>query len=324
MSYDSPYPDFSWSHSRDRALTECARAYYWRYYGSHQGWQSDAPLEARLTYALKQLTSFPMIVGTAVHECARSCAEAVHRGTARPSFEVMLAHVSNALNQAVIGSHHRTRFLRDPKRVVMLRDAWYSGRTDGSGLASAVAKARLCLRALEGSPVWEDVERCDPGRIVVSDSPEAFVHEGWPIYAGPDLVYRPGGGRVVILDWKTGDDSDAELQIPLYALYCRTVLGLRFREGDWFGRVVNLATGSDTTHEISRFDLVSAAERVRTSVGAMHSLLTDPDRNAPRPIAEFPLPDEERRRGCQFCPFYALCAEELERRAFTAADYLAA
>jgi hypothetical protein len=148
----------------------------------------------------------------------------------------------------------------------MLRDAWYSGRADSAGLAAAVAKARICLRALEGSRVWQELEACPTERIVVPTRPEAFVHEGWPIYAGPDLVYCPDDQRVVILDWKTGDDSDAELQIPLYALYCRSVLGLRFREEAWFGRVVNLATGDDTTREITRYDLMLAAERVRHSV----------------------------------------------------------
>lgn len=311
MYTDTLYPDFSWSHSRDRALSECTRAYFWRYYGSHRGWEQGAPESARLAYALKQLTTFPMIVGTTVHECARDFAAAVRNGTARPMFEVMLARVSDALNRAVLGSHHRGLFLRDPKRVVMLRDAWYAGRADASGLAPALTKARVCLRALESSAVWDELAQCQPEWITVPDGPEAFVHEGWPIYAGPDLIYRPDGRRVVILDWKTGDDSDVELQIPLYALYCRTVLGLPFRDEEWFGRVVNLATGEDRMQEVTRIDVLSAAGRVRDSVAAMHSLLIDPDTNAPRPIEEFPILESERRRTCQYCPFLALCEPEL-------------
>jgi PD-(D/E)XK nuclease superfamily protein len=313
MYFDASYPEFSWSHSRDRSLAECARAYYWRYYGSHRGWSSEAPEAARFAYALKQLTTFPMIVGSAVHACARDCALAVRQGVPRPSFEVMLACVSEALNRAVIGSYHRGAFLRDPKRVVMLHDAWYSGRAGASGLPAAVAKARVCLRTLEAAKVWEDVELCREEAVAVPAGPEAFVHEGWPIYAGPDLVYRPDDGRVVIVDWKTGDDSDADLQIALYVLYCRTVLGLPFRDGEWFGRVVNLATGDDTTFEISRVDVLQAAERIRVSVQAMEALMADPDRNVPRPMEQFPLARPERRRSCQFCPFYALCEEELRQ-----------
>lgn len=311
MYTETIYPDFSWSHSRDRALSECTRSYFWRYYGSHRGWETGAPESARLAYALKQLTTFPMIVGTVMHDCARDFAAAVRDDVARPTLEVMLARVSDALNRAVLGSHHRGLFLRDPKRVVMLRDAWYAGRADGSGLAPALTKARACLRALQGSVVWDELARCQPEWITVPDGPEAFVHEGWPIYAAPDLVYRPDGRRVVILDWKTGDDSDVELQIPLYALYCRTVLGLPFRDDEWFGRVVNLATGEDRTNEITRIDVLGAAQRVRDSVGVMHSLLIAPDTNEPRPIEEFPILGPERRRSCQYCSFLALCEPEL-------------
>jgi hypothetical protein len=310
MSYGSLYPDFSWSHSRDRSLTKCARAYFWRYYGSHNGWLPDASETVRLAYALKQLTSFPMIVGTAVHTCARDCALAARQGSARPTFEAMLARVSDALNRAVIGSRNREGFLRDPKRVVMLQDAWYSGRGE-AGLAPALAKARTCLRNLESAALWEELEQCRPEWVVAPDGPEAFVHEGWPVYAGPDLVYRPDGRRVVILDWKTGDASDAALQIPLYALYCRTVLGIPFRDEEWFGRVINLSTGADTGQEITRIDLMRAAERVRQSVGAMHALLADVDCNEPRAMADFPVVEPERRRMCQYCPFLALCEPEL-------------
>jgi hypothetical protein len=61
----------------------------------------------------------------------------------------------------------------------------------------------------------------EPGRAVADPGPgarhpEAFMHEGWPIYAGPDLVYRPDGRKVVILDWKTGDDSDVELPMRAF------------------------------------------------------------------------------------------------------------
>lgn len=307
----SEHPAFSWSHSRDRALVECTRAYYWRFYGSHNGWVQDVDPEVRLAYALKHLTTLPMVLGTAVHECARDGALATRQRTPRPTFELMLARVSDALNRAVLGSHHRARFLRDPKRHPMVHDVWYTGRHDGAALVQAVGKARICLRALEETAVWSDLEACRPEWLTVVDSPEAFVHEGWPVYAGPDVVYRPRGRQVVILDWKTGDETDVELQIPIYALYCRKALGLRFRDGEWFGRVVNLASGADRMEEVTRLDLLRAAERIRDSVRAMHTLLRDPERNEPLPREAFPLAPLARRYACRTCAFFGLCQEEL-------------
>jgi len=312
MSHEPlPYPDFSWSHSRDRTLVECTRAYYWRFYGSHNGWRADAEPERRLAYALKHLTTLPLVLGTAIHACARDCALATRSRRPRPPFEVLLARVSADLNRTVLGSHHRARFLRDPKRSPMLHEAWYRGRQDGAAVARAVAKARLCLRTLLDAGVWTEIEACPPESLTVVDSPEAFVHGGWAVYAGPDVVYRPGGRQVVILDWKTGDETDAEMQIAVYALYCRKALGLRFRDGEWFGRVVNLASGEDRTIEITRLDLLGAAERIHASVGAMHALLQDPERNEPRAREMFPVVPPERRFACRECAFFALCEEEL-------------
>ena len=131
-------------------------------------------------------------------------------------------------------------------------------------------------------------------------------------------MYRPDGRKVVILDWKTGDDSDVELQIPVYALYCRTVLGLPFRDEEWFGRVVNLATGEDRTYEISRLDVMGAAQRVRDSVSIMQSLLADPDLNVPHTIEEFPITEPERGSVCRYCPFLELCESELAARGLAA------
>lgn len=313
MRYEpSPHPIFSWSHSRDRCLLECTRAYYWRYYGSHNGWVSSASADVREAYLLKHLTTLPQVLGSAVHGCARDAVIATRRREPRAGFDAMVAHVSDALNRAVLGSHYRAAFRRAPKRVMMLREVWYSGRRDGSSLVHAAAKARTCLRQLADAAIWADLEACRPAWIAVADTPEAFVHAGWPVYAGPDLVYRPGGRRVVIVDWKTGDDTDAELQIPTYALYCRKALGLRFRDGEWFGRVVNLASGEDSMREITRLDLLRAAERIRDSVAAMHTLVADPETNAPLPREAFPLAAVADRRACASCPFYALCGDELE------------
>jgi hypothetical protein len=313
MTEPVPHPPFSWSHSRDRALLDCSRAYYWRHYGSHGGWVRDASPESRLAYALKHLTTYPLVLGTAVHACARDCVVATRNGEPRPAVDAMLAQVSAALNRTLLGSHRRGAFLRDPRHIPMLRDAWYTGRQESAGLVAAVAKARVCLRVLSEAAVWDEIEACRPEWIAVADSPEAFVHEGWPVYAGPDAVYRPGGRYVVILDWKTGDETDAELQIALYALYCRKALGMRFRDGEWFGRVVNLATGSDTVSEISRVDLLRAADRIRDSVGAMHALLANAQTNEPRPKEDFPLAPRQQRDRCSRCEFFALCENELAR-----------
>ena len=42
-----PHPDFSWSISRQRKLDDCPRAYFFHYYGSHNGRLREAPSLAK-------------------------------------------------------------------------------------------------------------------------------------------------------------------------------------------------------------------------------------------------------------------------------------
>ena len=47
-----PYPDFSWSMSRQRKLDRCPRAFYCSYYLAWNGWLDDAPAASRMAYRL--------------------------------------------------------------------------------------------------------------------------------------------------------------------------------------------------------------------------------------------------------------------------------
>ena len=47
-----PYPEFSWSISRQRKLDQCPRGYFYTYYLGWNGWLDDAPTEARVAYRL--------------------------------------------------------------------------------------------------------------------------------------------------------------------------------------------------------------------------------------------------------------------------------
>lgn len=75
-------PAFSWSHSRQRCLDACPR----RYYACHNGWERGAPPLARAAWTLKQLTAYPLALGSAVHAQARRVAEAARDGRPAPEY----------------------------------------------------------------------------------------------------------------------------------------------------------------------------------------------------------------------------------------------
>lgn len=300
---------FSWSYSRARTLEECARAYYHRYYGSWGGWRADAPAETRLTYRLKHLQTLHQVFGTAVHECARSCVEAIRDGLARPTHTDMLAAVLTALRGACASSKDRAAWECKPKCHTMLDSMYYKGTWDLSEIDVVRSKLDRCLVSLAATRVWHELEAIGAGGILLIDALEAVEIGRVRVYAAPDLVVIDDD-RVVVLDWKTGaevDEERVEMQLAIYALVAMKRFGWRFHDFQWSGRIISLYDGRDETIRLTRLDLMRASHRIRESVEEMRGYVADCAENRPRPIEAFPMAHPAFRFQCSTCPFREIC-----------------
>jgi hypothetical protein len=244
---------------------------------------------------------------------------AILQEQAHPSGEAILQRLRGELNRVCLTSHQREAFLRHPTQVPFLQDVWYTGQRNEAVVEKVRDKLHACVQTLEETPLWEELRVLPEEDVLVLDSLATFHFAKTLVFAAPDLVYRPGPERVVIVDFKTGsDDSVAEgieLQVPLYALYLIYGAGLTFTEGRWQGRVLSLLTGEEWWCDITGADLARAAERIRDGIAVMQSLLADPARNIPLGIEAFPLTEPRRRAQCPRCVFYQLCREQLQEEA---------
>ena len=111
-----PYPEFSWSMSRQRLFNQCPRAYYFNYYASWNGWLREAPPRARRAYRLKQLTGLDALLGQEIDERARELERAARHGDPLPSAELLARRTKDRLNEAWRSSHRgRSAFEDRPK-----------------------------------------------------------------------------------------------------------------------------------------------------------------------------------------------------------------
>lgn len=306
-------PVFSWSHSRDLKFIRCPRLYYWWFYGSWGGWKPDAPDEARHAFILKHLTTLPLTLGTVIHEVARSCVVAVQQRKPLPSQDEILLRVRAELNRVCISSHHRDQFLRSPTQIPFLQDVYYHGERNEQHVEQVRAKMNACVANLATWPLWDELRALPPDSIRLVEQLDTFQERGVSVFGAPDLVYTPGSPRVVIGDWKTGSEEGAHLQLALYALHLIRAHGFTFEEGAWMGRVMNLATGEDSWHDIRAADLAAAESRIRESIAAMRLYLVDMAENRPMERDAFPLATQEKRHECPRCVFYNLCQDDLRK-----------
>ena len=305
-------PVLSWSHRRDQTLVECPQLYYLRYYAAHNGWERNAPVEARQAYVLGKLSSLSQAVGMALHRRAAERVAALVAGDPLPGEGVMLNRCRVELNQLYLSSRRRDAFLRDPKNSPMLLEMYYGGEITAEQLERARTKLRTCVAHLARSAVWDELRSCLDvgGEVLVIDSLRTFELDGLEIYAAPDLVFRgPANLPWTIVDWKTALDWDGDTsQVAGYGLLVRDSLGWPLVDGRFAGRIVCLGSGGDHNFWLDAEDLVEA-ERRTGSASRMRVLLADPIANRPLPWDAYRL--NWRPWRCRHCSYPEVCRDRI-------------
>ena len=126
-----------------------------------------------------------------------------------------------------------------------------------------------------------------------------------------DFAFRDDGGRVHVLDWKTGKERGVDhLQVGSYALYARNKWGTS-AAGVVGGLVYLVGNGAEGAVAGERVEVSVDEEalgrcegEMRSSIAAMRATLRDPARNV-ADVEGFPqLEDRER---CSRCPYRRPC-----------------
>lgn len=306
------YPQWSWSFSRQQMFAACPRRYYYNYYLSHNGWESEAPQEAALAYRLKKLTNIYLVLGDAVHKSAAALVEKINRGQALPQAAQVEEEVRRQLRRVWISSRdQKDLFLKRPNRVEMLHEFYYGQGPSAAVVAQINSRVQETAGALVNSQLWPEL-RDGGAEIIACEQFDTFQIGNTPVYAVPDLLFRDLQNRWVIVDWKTGQASgDDREQIALYALYAHKKHGVPAQS--LLGRLEYLNLESSRKLTFTAKDLQAVEEQARGSMAQMRTYLADSQRNVAKSQGHFPL--TSRRSQCPGCNFYQLCQGELEQSA---------
>ena len=305
-----PYPEFSWSISRQRKLDQCPRGYFYTYYLGWNGWLRDAPTEARVAYRLGKLTSLDALLGQQIDVRARELEAAARAGAQLPTADALEARTREALRQLWTRSRDgRAAFEVRPNKVTMLRSHYMDQDTQPE-TNRLNEKAGPSMRGLLATSHWQRLGTCGSDGCVVVPDFAHFIWDGVKVFAAPDLAYARRGVLHVI-DWKTGREDDSQaLQVLLqmwWALEAYPELERAAADDDLEIRgYLEYVTAGRTQPVAAVADFrEQAAETVRAGVARMRALLADPKKNIPLAMAAF----ERRESGlCRSCNFGPICA----------------
>lgn len=300
--------DFSWSKSRHEKFSECRRAYYYTYYGSWGGWDAPQGSPVRELYVLKKLSSRWQWAGSVVHEAVKQLLDRARAGAEPWPLERVLEQTRRRARAQFTTSREKG-YWRERSRITGLTEHEYADPVkdeEWKRLYEEVIDGSL--RALHASPLLGEILATPRERWLTVDELDSWTFEGTKIWAAVDFAYRDADGRIVLLDWKTGKEREADhLQVGTYALYAQQKWGVP-PEGVVAALVyLAPAAGAPAVRVDVKADeatLETCRQEMRASIGAMRALLPDPRRNAAE-VADFP--QLEDRAGCRTCPFRRPC-----------------
>ncbi len=303
--------EFSWSKSRHEKFKECRRAYFYTYYGSWGGWEAKDGSPVRELYVLKKLSTRWQWAGSIVHDAIRQLLERARlRGEFTPVDQLVQRTRERARAQWA-GSRDKS-YWRESSRIVGLVEHEYGepvADDEWRRLYDQVIEGGL--RAFCASPTLEEIRRTPRDAWLTIDRLDSWVFEGSKIWMAIDFAFRDDGGRVHVLDWKTGKERGVDhLQVGSYALYARNKWGTS-AEGVVGGLVYLVGNGADGARAGERVEVSVDDEalgrcegEMRSSIAAMRAALRDPARNV-ADSTDFPQLDA--RDQCRRCPYRRPC-----------------
>ncbi|MBN2489418.1 MAG: PD-(D/E)XK nuclease family protein [Planctomycetes bacterium] len=294
--------EFSWSKSRDETFRKCPRQYYFHYYGSWGGWESDCDPRVRRAYVLKQLVTRAMWAGAKVHDCIKRALRNLRRSI-EPMPEPEAIATTLAIMRKDYLSSRRGDYRKNPKTCGFLEHEYGLPVADAEWKETADHVVR-CLESFYRSQVFGRIRTLPTERWLDVEEFSSFPLDGVKVHVVLDFSYRDERDGVVIYDWKTGraDEKRNEVQLACYSFYATKQWGVapeRVTTVEF-----NLATGAEHPYHLGATGLASIRQYIQSSIRDMKLLLADPATNL---AVEERFAFTENEAACQHCCFRAIC-----------------
>ena len=294
-----------WSYSRQVTLEQCARKYYYQYYGSILKKSNNDPQKEKLHF-LKQLQNRHLLAGDILHRVIRTHLNKFRQGE-QWTLDRLLSWAQKIYRTNLEYSRrykHGTP-LPDEKYPPVLLLEFYYGLPDAKALC-AEAEERIST-ALTNFTTSENLAQFRAGAGKASAMIEKSVRlkeTHFTLRGTIDLAYREED-RVVIVDWKVGSAGsiDDSLQMLAYAWWARREFKCPV---DYITpHRVHLADGTVSTFTVSEKDLRRVEARILQDLERMQRADHYGQLGTVGAFTPCAQP-----KICMLCPFQEVCPKE--------------
>ncbi len=286
----------TFSFSRVRLLYTCLRCYYFSYYASNNGWRQDAALRTKLIYRLKKLQPLNALVGESIH---RSIKEII----LNPDLGII--DFKRSINRKIKDMYRKSlsqkdQWIENPRLFTMIHEIYYDSEISLEVQQKVIDKIDNCSNNLKKSKSY--AELIDNDSILSIDDLAEVQFDGFKTFVKVDALYEKEG-RLVIIDWKTGNPSESDLeQELLYAYFVSKLYNVSIEQVE--ARLEYLCDGDCTVYNFNHKDMEFAEEILRNGIADIQSCLSNSEKGLPYPEAYY---RQNKSSKCRFCNYREIC-----------------
>jgi hypothetical protein len=299
-------PEFSWSFTRHRTLSECIRRYGYSYYFAHGGWKKDAPTLNRHLYRLKTLKNLQMVFGISVHQQIHRLISDPEGIKGLPTEKEILARIRAELNKAYHDSKNQIRWFENPREHNMLMEIYYDNELPQGVIEEYKTKIPKTVKNLLNSETVRDLfQRRNTIQLIAAERFRYLeIKGGIKVWVVMDLLYKDlERDKFFIVDFKTSKQSANDMeQLSLYAKYISETYNIKNLDQIEL-RNEYLLEGICKTYTPKPFDLEKVEHLIGSSIDYMQSYLHDIENNVPLDLEQFP----QNKKSCKHCCFREVC-----------------
>ena len=293
---------FSWSFSRSKLFAECARKYYYHYYGAWGGGDVQADEINKTLYRLRNMKNLYMWAGEITHKVIKEILENKKRKTDifldeanRRAENLIKSGWSQSLNKG---------WLKSPKYALNLFEHYYSRKITQEIIDKKLRKKVYgSLANFYRSGFLNRLSGVPSENYLTLESLDNFQLDQTTIYVVPDFAVKTE--FFYLYDWKTGLPCDDDvLQLSAYALYAQAKWGIPLEKIKVVP--VYLIQENISYAPVDKLDIKKVKSYIRDSIACMKSLLTDTGPNQAC-IDDFAKTDDLRK--CNSCFFQEVCKQ---------------
>ena len=316
-------PDFSWSNKRKETLDFCKRAYYYNYYGAHNGWQNGASEENAEVYFLKNARSLRVAF-------ANGMQNAITMFFANPNGDFTVDKFEKIIRDNVhvscVKASNMERSKSSPKKFpAMIELLNYEGGYKNPRVLQTIDELYGKFRTVaENFFISDSAEEVMSGAEIIENF-EGFSYGSFTmdvmgkpmtIWGKTDTVHKVGDKWIATL-WKIGSAKKNLTAEKFHANVVAIYLCKRYRlkASAIEIRFCDLGDGETRRYELeSKEEYVKTLQDMAKSIVDMSALTEGNDIVQNKALDKESFPLRENYNSCQKCQFYGLCAGNIEQR----------